>query len=354
MRLPNRTSPEIFIGDLYGEVQLGAQDDQPRGPIWPGLLLCAIAAGAAAWIADHYGFPVILLGLLVGLALNFTTQDPQTHRGLDVASGTFLRIGIVLLGFKVSLAQIAMIGSSGFLALSLVMVLTMAAGLLFARFAGLTPSAGLIAGGATAICGASAALALYAVVGKERLSQAQFTLTLVGISIASAAAMTIYPVLGAQLSLSDTQAGFLIGASIHDVAQAIGGGYAFSDEAGEIATIIKLTRVSLLAPVVFLAGLFFSSSDEQNGAPRRKLAVPWFVALFIIVAAANSLWPVEAAFSEAALTAAKGLLLLAVTATAMRARLDLLRSLGWRSSVPIAGATLTSFAVALIACLLLG
>ncbi|MEZ5680527.1 MAG: putative sulfate exporter family transporter [Erythrobacter sp.] len=353
MRSSTRTSPDIFIGDLYGEVQLGTENAATQGSVWPGLLLCATAAGAAAWVADHYGFPVILLGLLVGLALNFAAQDSETHRGLDLASGTFLRIGIVLLGFKVSLAQVAMIGTSGFVALCVVMVLTLAAGLLFARIARLSPSAGLIAGGATAICGASAALALYAIVGKERLSQAQFTLTLVGISIASAVAMTTYPILGAELALTDQQAGFLIGASIHDVAQAIGGGYAFSDNAGEIATIIKLTRVALLVPLVFLAGLFFRAPDGTEGPQRRRLAVPWFVALFAIVAAGNSVWPVPAEYSETTLTVAKGLLLLAVTATAMRARLDLLRSLGWRSSVPIAGTTLTSFVAALVACLML-
>ena len=345
------SSPDIFIGDLYGEVLLGEAETTPRGPVWPGLLLCATAAGAAAWIADHYAFPVILLGLLIGLALNFAAQNEDTHRGLDLASGTFLRVGIVLLGFNVSFAQVAMIGGSGFLALVLVMALTLAAGILFARLAGLSPSAGLIAGGATAICGASAALALYAIVGKERLSQAQFTLTLVGISIASAIAMTTYPILGEILALSDKQAGFLIGASIHDVAQAIGGGYAFSDGAGDIAKIIKMTRVTLLAPLVFLVGFFFSSRGKADGQSRRRLAVPWFVALFVLTASINSLWPVEPAYSEGALTIAKGLLLLAVTATAMRARLDLLRSLGWRSSMPIAGATLTSFAVALTASL---
>src|SRR3546814_7573615 len=88
----------------------------------------------------------------------------------------------------------------------------------------------LLAGGATAIGGASAALALWSLIGDRRIDQARFTLTLVGITVASALAMTLYPVLAAQIGLSDMQAGFLIGASIHDVAQAIGGGFSFSQK----------------------------------------------------------------------------------------------------------------------------
>ena len=185
-------------------------------------------------------------------------------------------------------------------------------------------------------------------IGKERLSQAQFALTLVGVSLASALAMTIYPMLAAQLSLSDAQAGFLIGASIHDVAQAIGGGYAFSDAAGSQATIVKLARVALLAPLVALTSLAIGPSNESAEQPLwRRLALPWFILAFLGVVTLNSLIPVPAQVAETGLTASKTLLLLAVTATAMRSRMDLLLEAGWRSVVPVATATLASFACAL-------
>ena len=157
---------------------------------------------------------------------------------------------LAVLGLQVTIEQITALGAAPFLALLVVMATTFFAGIAGARFATQSKYAGMLAGGSTAICGASAALALYGVIGKERLSQAQFALTLVGISLASAFAMSVYPALAAELHLTDQQAGFLIGASIHDVAQAIGGGYAFSDVAGGYATIVKLSRVALLAPVV--------------------------------------------------------------------------------------------------------
>ncbi|MFN3516608.1 MAG: YeiH family protein [Novosphingobium sp.] len=339
-----------YGGDLFGELHLAESAPPPAGrpPMFPGLALCGVAAAAAAWLSDHYGFPIILLGLLVGLALNFASQDPRTHAGLDFASRTCLRWGIVVLGLQVTFAQIGAVGVLPFLALGVIMAMTLGAGLLGARLAGQSRYAGTLAGGATAICGASAALALYGVIGKERLSQAQFALTLVGVSLASALAMTVYPVIATQLRLSDAQAGFLIGASIHDVAQAIGGGYAVSDAAGAQATIVKLARVALLAPLVALTSLALGPAGDAADQPVwRRLALPWFILVFLGVVALNSLIAVPQQLVGWGLMLSKSLLLLAVTATAMRSRMDLLLAAGWRALVPVLAASLASFAAAL-------
>ena len=340
-----------YAGDLFGELHLGTSDapETARDPLSPGLAVCGTASLAAAWLSEHYHFPIILLGLLVGLSLSFLGTDPRMHRGLDFASRTFLRVGIVVLGFQVTFAQIGALGPVPFMALLVVMAAAFAAAMIGAKLTGQDRYAGILAGGATAICGASAALALYGVIGKGRLSQAQFALTLVGVSLASALAMSIYPVLASELGLNDAQAGFLIGASIHDVAQAIGGGYAFSDAAGSHATIVKLARVALLAPVVALVSLWIGRGDEggERRALWRRMALPWFIVAFLATVTLNSLIAVPTAWSAWMLTASKGLLLLAVTATAMRSRLELLREEGWRATVPTLAATLASFATAL-------
>ena len=348
-----------YGGDLFGEMYLADQEAQAvmapasTHTLFPGLIACAVAAAAAAWLAEHYGFPIILLGLLVGLSLNFVAREPSTHRGLDFASRTFLRWGIVLLGLQVTFGQIGSLGPAPFGALLVVMGVTFAAGIGGARVAGQSRYAGILAGGATAICGASAALALYGVIGKERLSQAQFALTLVGVSLASALAMSLYPPVAALLGLDDRQAGFLIGASIHDVAQAIGGGYAFSDSAGSYATVVKLSRVALLAPLVALVSVAIGSSGGSGRPWFRRLAPPWFIVAFLGVVTLNSLISMPAQLNTTALTASKGLLLLAVTATAMRSRMDLLMQMGWRATVPVIAATLASFAAALAFVLIL-
>ncbi|RJF90584.1 YeiH family protein [Sphingomonas cavernae] len=342
-----------YSGDLFGELYLAEKiqhgETSRLRNLLPGLAICAVGSGAAAWLSDHYGMPVILLGLLIGLSLNFVTRDAATHAGLDFASRNFLRIGIILLGLQISYGQIEALGVQPFIALLLIMSLTFAAGLVGARISGQSRYAGILAGGATAICGASAALALYGVVGKDRLSQAQFALTLVGVSLASALAMSLYPALAGEMGLNDQQAGYLIGASVHDVAQAIGGAYSFSDAAGSHATIVKLARVTLLAPVVLLVSMWLGSGGEREARPIwRRISIPWFIIAFLGVVAFNSVVAMPGDARALALSLSKALLLVAVTATAMRSRMDLLMELGWRAVVPVLAATLMSLCASLL------
>lgn len=352
--------PALYAGDLFGEFYQTHSTPAPRRlalrELVPGLLTCLTAALAALWLSEHYGFPAILLGLLIGLALNFLAQLESLGAGLDFTARHFLRIGIVLLGLQVTLTDLSDLGWMPFVGLALVMASAFAAGIAGARMSDQDRYTEALAGGATAICGASAALALYAVIGEDRLDRARFTVTLVGVALASALALSLYPAIAAALGLSDVQTGYLVGASIHDAAQAIGGGYAISDAAGEQATIIKLTRVALLAPVIALVALWLgrgSAEEEQTRPIWRRIPVPWFILVFLMLVAVSSAITVPPALAERGLDASKFLLLLAVTATAMRSRLSLLLEAGWRPLVPVFAATTVSFAAALGAAILL-
>lgn len=357
MKRDVRPDVEAFAGDLFGEIMLadtaaaaaGKGERKPLSRFVPGLAITAIAGAAAAWLSQNYGVPVILAGLLIGLAVNFAAADPRTHDGLDAVSRHGLRAGIALLGFQVTAMQVAAMGIVPFLGLALVMGAAILAALAAARATGQSPAIGLLGGGATAICGASAALALYGVIGRERVDQALFTLTLVILAAASAIALVTYPPLTRMLAFSDAQAGFLVGASIHDVAQAIGAGFAVSDAAGAQATVVKLTRVALLAPLVTLAALWIARVQPlPAGVGRARVPVlPGFILAFLALVAVNSLVTLPADLAAYALTLSKTLLLLAVTATAMRTRTDLLLGLGWRAVMPVLAATIASLVTAL-------
>ena len=227
-----------YIADLYGETYLAEDMAMPKRrlairALLPGLIVVGTASVAATWFSEHYAMPVILAGLLIGLALNFISAEKKVHPGLDFCGTSCLRWGIVLLGTQVTFMQIGSLGALAFIGLIFIMALVVSAGLLGARIGGQSSLTGWLAGGATAICGASAALAIYALIGRERLNQSQFTLTLVGVSLASAIAMSFYPIIADYLAFTDRQAGFLMGAAIHDVAQSLGGGYSFSQGAGQ-------------------------------------------------------------------------------------------------------------------------
>ncbi|MCK0532575.1 YeiH family protein [Sphingobium agri] len=315
----------------------------------PGLVIVALGTLAAGFMADHYGAPLTLMALLLGLSLNFLSSDVRLQPGLNFAARSLLRWGIVLAGTRVTMGEIAGLGPVALVSIAAIVAITIAAGICAARLAGYDTPFGLLAGGSVAICGGSAAMALATTLGPKRVNDAQLTLVLVGISAMSAGAMVLYPIAAHLLHLPDINAGFLLGASIHDVAQALGAGYAYSDGAGQIAAIVKLTRVALLAPVLAIVPLIV----RREGASGGGTPFPWFVAGFFLLAAVNSTGIIPSAMSVLSAKAATALLAAAVTATAIRSPLPKLMEAGVKPLMVIVAATVMAFMLSLAVALLL-
>lgn len=333
----------MMAADLYGDIE-PLPDVGWREHI-PGLMIAVLGTLAAGFISEHYSVPLTLMALLIGLSLNFLSADARLIPGLILSSRSLLRWGIVLLGVRITFGQIIALGPTALLTVVVIVILTIAMGIFIARLLGLGSSFGTLAGGAVAICGASAAMALATTLGEKRASQAQLTLVLVGISAMSAAAMLFYPLVARLIGLNDVSAGFLLGASIHDVAQAIGAGYSYTKGAGEIAAIVKLTRVALLAPVVAIVSLFLPRGEP--GA--RRFEMPWFVIGFFVFAGINSLGLIPADAAAAVEKGATAMLATAVTATAIRSPLGKLLEAGARPIWVMTAATVTAFLLALSA-----
>lgn len=340
-----------FVGDLYGEQHISTMEGLRVSPgiggYIPGLSLAAVLFAAATWLAETYGVPVILAGLLIGLALGFLTENPKVHPGLNLCNTYLLRWGIVILGLQVSLAQIEALGIATFASLLAVMVVAMIAALVAAKLTGQSGFFGLVVGSATAICGASAALAVYSVIGRERLGADRLSLALLGTIFASSVALSIYPSIATATGMSDLEAGFLMGSAIHDVAQALGAGYSHSPYAGEVATIVKLARVSLLIPLVFLVGIIVGKKPERDTVASGKVQIPWFIAGFLAMVAISTTGIVPDSVRESGLALSKSLLVVAVIATAMLSNLRAMVGAGWRPFLPILAATSAAFAMSL-------
>ncbi|MBW6522077.1 putative sulfate exporter family transporter [Sphingomonas sp. RHCKR47] len=336
-----------MAADLYGDLE-----PSPTAT-WrdhlPGLVIVAAGTLAAGFISDHYGAPLTLMALLIGLALNFLSADGRLTPGLGFASRSLLRWGIVLVGLRVTFGQIVALGPVALLAVLVIVALTIGCGVLIGRRLGFDAAFGTLAGGAVAICGASAAMALATTLGERRASQAQLTLVLVGISALSALAMVTYPFVAHALHMSDLKAGFLLGASIHDVAQALGAGYSYSDAAGQIAAIVKLTRVALLAPVLAIVAMFLPRGETSG----KRQGLPWFVVGFFVLAGVNSTGVIPAIVTGTAERVAAALLAAAVTATAIRSPLPQLLEAGPRPMLVIAASTLCAFLLTLAAAVFL-
>lgn len=296
--------------------------------VGPGLLASLVVAAAAAFLSDHYGGPVMLFALLLGMAMNFLGEVERCRAGISFAARTLLRFGVALLGFRITLGEIAELGWRPALLVVVAVMLTILLSIWIARRMGFDHLFGLLTGGATAICGASAALALSAAIPKDRLKQRDTAFTIMGVSILSTVAMIIYPAATSLLGFGDHAAGIFIGASIHDVAQVVGAGYAISPEAGDTATVVKLMRVAMLAPVIVAVGLI--AHRKAGEGSERPPVLPLFVLAFLALVIANSLLPVPEEAREVGSALSRWCLVAAIAALGMKTRLGEIAEIGWK------------------------
>lgn len=331
--------------DLFGDIE--ATPKASARDYLPGLIIAVLATMAAASLNQRYGAPLTLMALLIGLALNFLSADRRLTPGLTLASRELLRWAIVLVGARITFGQIAALGPESLVMVAVTVAATLGAGVLAARALGYSSAFGALAGGAVAICGGSAAMALSATLGERRVRQSELTLVLVGISSMSSLVMVAYPAIAQSLAFTDSQAGYFLGGSVHDVAQALGAGYAFSPAAGETATIVKLARVALLAPVLAVVALVFPAQLEITGSKPKIAMVPWFVLGFFAVAGVNSTGVIPDDVSAFAGEAATWMLAVSVAATAIRSPLAEILKAGPKPLLVIGAATLTAFVLAL-------
>ena len=319
-----------------------------------GVTLSAVLSLTAYAISYRYGAPAMLMGLLLGLSCHFLSESDQFTRGLVWASGPCLRFGVALLGLRLSLDEVAVLGWPAVVAVCAAVLMTLAFGVLWSRVLGCERDLGLLTGGAVGICGASAAMAISAALPESEAKQRHTLFTVIGVTTFSTAAMVFYPIFGDFLMFTSTEMGFFIGATIHDVAQVVGAGYSVSPETGDLATFVKLLRVAMLVPIVmgiaFLSRISARSPDQdagQSSPASFPIFLLGFVALFLLNNIVSLPVPLTQGFSQLA----TGLLLLAVTALGVRTSLREVASIGWRPIVLLAGESL--FLAAAIASLLL-
>jgi uncharacterized integral membrane protein (TIGR00698 family) len=294
----------------------------------PGLAVAAVIAMAATFLSEHYGGPAMLFALLIGMAFHFLSLEGRCAGGIDFAARTVLRLGVALLGFRISVDQLAGLGWRAPLVTCGAVAATILFGLAAARALRQTAPFGILTGGAVAICGASAALAIAAVLPKHENAERNTIFAVIGVTTLSTAAMVIYPALLSVLGLGDAEVGFLLGATIHDVAQVVGAGYSVSTTAGDAATIAKLMRVALLVPVVAAVAFAYRGPRREGGW--REPLLPWFLIAFVVFAAANSAGFVPKAATDSLNHVSRWCLVIAIAALGMKTSLAALGKLGWR------------------------
>ena len=291
--------------------------------LMPGIILASFVAMSAQFIAEHTGSPTMLMALLFGMVLNFVLDEPDNRffSGVQFSAKTILKFGIVLLGVRIGFNMFTDLGSALLLGLALAVLCTIVFGLILGRILGKTSDFSILTAGSVSICGASAALAISSVLPEDKEAERNLTYTILAVTVLSTIAMILYPVLFKALGLTDVQSGRLIGSTIHDVAQVVGAGFSISNEAGEVATLVKLIRVSFLAPVVVVISLFFRSKFNAGGSGKKPPILPLFVIGFLALACLNSFGLISQAVSEVSIDVSKMALVVAIAAVGIRTSL---------------------------------
>lgn len=309
----------------------------------PGVTACAVVAAAAGFLGQHYGAPVLLFALLLGLAMNFLAAEGPCGPGIEFCARGLLRAGVALLGLRITAEQVLALGLGPLAMVLLCVATTIGVSMLAARLMGFQGLFGLLTGGATAICGASAALALSAALPAHPQKERATLFTVIGVSALSTLVMVAYPMLVRCLGFDARHAGIFLGATIHDVAQVVGAGYSVSKESGDIATLVKLLRVAMLLPVIVLASAITryrlaASGEKAETGPRPPL-LPGFAVAFAVLVGVNSLGLVPAPIQGLGNEASRWFLVTAIAGIGMKTELGQLARVGLRPVALMVGET---------------
>jgi uncharacterized integral membrane protein (TIGR00698 family) len=315
--------------------------------VLPGLALSALVAVAAVmaapFVAMLFPVPAMVIALVIGIALNPLAWRPKFALGIAFCLKTILPWAVALLGLRIALGDIAALGSATAILVVAAMAFTIAAGVLLARAFGQSPAYGALAGAGTAVCGASATLATSIMLPDYKGKEADVAFVVVAVNALSTVAMVLYPLVCTFLGFDQQLTGVMLGATIHDVAQVVGAGYAVSETTGNTAVIVKLFRVFLLFPVVLAIGWAYARPTATAAA---KIPIPVFALVFVALSVLNSIAsstvavaPIFAQIKAPLIEVSTWGLLIAIGALGLGTSLTAIAALGWRHVATVTGTT---------------
>jgi uncharacterized integral membrane protein (TIGR00698 family) len=267
-------------------------------PVW-GILFCLALTVAAMWLSaqhvwpfmihNHQTFEPVMVAIILGMiAGNLLPLTKQFQPGIKFSVKKLLPLGIILLGARLDFGEIIKLGATGVAMSCFEVVLALILMFLLTKWLKLSGKLGTLLGIGTAICGGTAIVAAAPVIEAEE-SDVVFgvaTVTLLGL-----VGMFLLPFLGHVLALSDKAFGIWAGLAIHQLPQVVAAGFDYSQPAGAQATVVKLARICLLAPIVFIVGFIYTrnkTKTQQTAAGRGKInyfsMFPKFVLGFLALA----------------------------------------------------------------------
>lgn len=305
----------------------------------PGVMVCVVMALAATFLSEHFGGPQLLYALMIGLSFHFLMSHPQIKKGVDFSGRTVLRIGVALLGARITFDQVGQLGLSSALIVALGVACTIGFGLLLARWLGRPAAQGVLTGGSVAICGASAAMALSSVLPQTKDNERFTLLVVVGVTVLSTLAMVLYPFALQLFGVNSQMAGIILGGTIHDVAQVVAAGMMLGPQAGDTATLVKLFRVMLLMPVVVIVVVAYRHHPSVTVTEKKIPLIPGFLVAFIVLMLLSTAGVIQAPLVKIASETSRAFLVVAIAAAGIKTSFEDLVKLGWQPVIMLMGET---------------
>lgn len=322
---------------------VATQPPSTRGQL-NGILFVALFAAAVTSIASlpviaGLGMSPLIIGIVAGALYGNVLRDGMPASwaaGVNFSARKLLRIAVAFFGLRVSLQEIAQVGLPGLVESVLIVVSTLVIGTWVGmKLMKLDRDTALLTAAGSAICGAAAVLAFESTLQSK---PHQSAMAVGSVVLFGTLSMFLYPVLyhAGWLHLDTVGAGLFFGGTIHEVAQVVGAASNVSPEATHIATIVKMTRVMLLVPVLLALGVWLSRSARGAAAANgthapRKLAIPWFALGFLALVVVNSMHVLPEAATHTLNTLDTFALTMAMTALGIETRVAQVKQAGPRA-----------------------
>ena len=254
-----------------------------------GVVFCLLLAFPAFYLGQRFplaGGPVI--GILLGLLIaNSGLKLPKSlNKGISISGKKVLQMAIVLMGFQMNFRHVISLGTQALLLIFAAIVAAVLVAYFIGKAIGVSENDRTLIGVGTAICGGSAIAAVSPILKAEEEAVAR---SISVIFLFNVIAAFSFPAIGHLLGMTDLQFGMWAGAAINDTSSVVAASFTYSDAAGEIATVVKLTRTLMIIPFCLLISLQVSKREsKQGGNLSIAKTFPWFVLGFLIASAINT------------------------------------------------------------------
>lgn len=296
----------------------------------PGIILAAIIA-TPAWLLGEI-FPIIgspVLGILFGMIFAFWKRPAMVESGISYTSKKLLQYSIILLGFDMNLFNVFRVGSQTIV----LMIFTLTVAFLTAFFVGkllkVDKNTNILIGVGTAICGGSAIAATAPVIHADDEDVARSISTIFLFNVIAA---FLFPFLGHLLHMTDYHFGLWTGTAVNDTSSVVAAGYTFSNAAGNLAVIVKLTRTLMIVPITLVLAFYISRRETHISESSYKLSkiFPWFVLGFVAASIISTFLPIPAEAGRLLVQIGKFVIVMAMAAIGLNTNIVKLVKNGWK------------------------